>query len=159
MAYRLQGIKWIVDSQKGTKESPALIGPIEVAVPKQSVYIFNNQWTVVEITGKISSVLIEGSSGIKVSFGDIVAHVEVLNSENIELYANGAVPTISVEKSHSVTINLESEAALGAKISTSLSTTVNVNTPVDKNGFQSQHLVPERFVSSFVGGKLVTVPL
>lgn len=52
---------------------------------KQAVYIYKCENSVVKINGKINSVIVDDCKKTSVVFDNLLAQVEIINSQNIEV--------------------------------------------------------------------------
>eukprot|EP01113_Clastostelium_recurvatum_P039159 TRINITY_DN594_c0_g1_i1.p1 TRINITY_DN594_c0_g1~~TRINITY_DN594_c0_g1_i1.p1 ORF type:complete len:180 (+),score=59.17 TRINITY_DN594_c0_g1_i1:45-542(+) len=148
----LEGTKWRVEHQKGKND---LV--INVEAPKQSVYLFKCQDTVVQIKGKVSSVCLDACTKTAVVFDTVIAAAEIVNSKRVQIQANGSVPSITVDKSEGVIIYLQTAEARQAEVVTSASTEVNVVVPgKTENDDPKEHAIPQQFISKFEGEKFTT---
>jgi len=130
------------------------------ANPKQGVFISKIKNSVVTIKGKSNTIVIDNAVGSGVVFDDVISTVEVINSKKLQLQANGAIPSISIDKTEGSTVILSSPASRNASIVTSLSSEVNIVVSGDEvqNIDDVEYPVPQQFVSKLVNGKLVTKP-
>ncbi len=87
----------------------------------------------------------------------VIANVEVINSQKVQLQANGSLNNIVIEKTRGATVFLQTDAGKKAEIVTSNSEEVNIVVP-DPSGDPKEHSIPVQFVSKFEGNKLVTRP-
>jgi len=129
--------------------------------PKQGVFVSKVKNSVIYIKGKCNTIIIDNSVGSGVVFDDVISTVEVINSKKIQLQANGAIPSISIDKTEGATVILSSHKSKDSvSIVTSLSSEVNVvvNGDEAKGEEDVEYPVPEQFISKLVNGKLVTKP-
>eukprot|EP00026_Physarum_polycephalum_P018117 Phypoly_transcript_19588.p1 GENE.Phypoly_transcript_19588~~Phypoly_transcript_19588.p1 ORF type:complete len:206 (+),score=37.61 Phypoly_transcript_19588:84-620(+) len=144
---KLDNSRWKVENHKNNKEIV-----VQVDNPKQSVYIYKCIDSVVNIKGKVSSVALDACQKTAVVFDDVIATAEIVNCKRVQVQANGAIPNISVDKSESVTIYVQSEAGKKVEIVTSAATEVNVVTPgKTENDDPKEQPIPHQFVSTFQG--------
>lgn len=85
---------------------------------------------------------------------DVLATVDVVNSQNVSLQVLGKSPTISVEKTSGAQVYL-SKTGLETEIITAKSDSVNVHIP-QADGEFSETPIPEQFKSVVKDGKLLT---
>eukprot|EP01125_Pyxidicula_operculata_P001570 TRINITY_DN11422_c0_g1_i1.p1 TRINITY_DN11422_c0_g1~~TRINITY_DN11422_c0_g1_i1.p1 ORF type:complete len:157 (-),score=54.55 TRINITY_DN11422_c0_g1_i1:104-574(-) len=150
---RLDNNKWFVENVD--KKTDIVVK----AEPKHAVFISKIKDSVVTIQGKCNTVVIEASSGSGVIFDDVISTVEVINCKKLQVQANGAVPSVQVDKSSGVAVFLQTAAGQNADIVTSLSQEVNVTIPgATENDDSIEYAVPQQYVSRLVNGKLVTKP-
>eukprot|EP01120_Amphizonella_sp_Union-15-10_P006269 TRINITY_DN1980_c0_g2_i1.p1 TRINITY_DN1980_c0_g2~~TRINITY_DN1980_c0_g2_i1.p1 ORF type:complete len:170 (-),score=49.64 TRINITY_DN1980_c0_g2_i1:67-576(-) len=152
----LEGSKWFVENQQ--KKSDLVVNITEI---KQIVFISNVEDSVVTIKGKANGVVVQGVKRSGIIFDDIVANVEVINSQKVQIQANGTVPSISVDKTHGATIYIQTPEGKKVEIVTSLSSEVNVVTPgASADSDPKEQPIPQQFVTVFDShGHLVTKPV
>lgn len=144
------GRKWSVENHSNNR---SLI--IDQTDPKQSVYIFNCSNCTVQVQGKVNAITIDSCSRTGLVFQDLVSSCEVVNCSSVEVQSTGIMPTIAIDKTDGILLYL-SEASLGVAITTAKSSAINVVVPGSGDSDPLELPVPEQFVSTFQGGKLVT---
>eukprot|EP01119_Soliformovum_irregulare_P006967 TRINITY_DN19377_c0_g1_i1.p1 TRINITY_DN19377_c0_g1~~TRINITY_DN19377_c0_g1_i1.p1 ORF type:complete len:161 (+),score=41.56 TRINITY_DN19377_c0_g1_i1:117-599(+) len=151
----LNGNKWNVDNVK-TKEPVT----INITENKQSVDIFKAEGAVIIVKGKCTSITINNCKKTGIVFDDVIASVEVVNSNGLQLQSNGTIPNISIDKSQGVQVYIQTEAGKQVQIVTCASTEVNVVTPgATENDDPKEQFIPNQFISTFDSkGVLVTKP-
>jgi len=149
--FELQGNKWVIEFQDGNKSIE-----INDPEPKQAVYIYKSDNSVIKINGKVNSIAIDGCNKTGVVFQDAISSVEAVNSNNIEIQVLKTVPSVTIDKCSGVQVYL-SKDALGTEIVTAKSDTMNVLIPGAKEGDDLIELpVPEQYKTLVKGRKLVT---
>jgi len=151
--FALEGNKWVIEYQKDNKN--IIIDQTEL---KQTAYIYKCTGSVVQVKGKINSIIVDDSSHLGVVFENVVASCEVVNSKSVEIQVTGKVPSISIDKSSAVQLFL-SKDALDVEIVTSKSDTMNVLIPVQGQPDPVEIPIPEQFKTMYKGGKLVTTSM
>eukprot|EP00033_Pygsuia_biforma_P000171 GCRY01000218.1.p1 GENE.GCRY01000218.1~~GCRY01000218.1.p1 ORF type:complete len:160 (-),score=38.15 GCRY01000218.1:54-533(-) len=152
MSTTKQGNKHIVENY--TDSSNPIV--IEGGDLKESVFITKCKKVVVQVKGKISSIVLDGCQDVGVCFDTLVATCEVVNCKHCQVQVTGTVPTVQVEKCDLITLYLSKEAK-GLEIVTSMSTGFNIMTPgATEEDDMKEYFVPEQYVSKFESGKLVT---
>lgn len=149
--FELQGNKWVVEFQDGSI-------PIEIneTEPKQAIYIYKCDNTVVKINGKINSIAIDSCHKTGVVFQDAISSCEAVNSNNIEIQVLKNVPSVTIDKCSGVQVYL-SKDSLNTEIVTSKSDTMNVLIPGPKEGDDLVELpVPEQYKTLVKNSKLST---
>ncbi len=121
---------------------------------KHALYVYGCVNTVITIKGKINQVQIDSSKKVSLVMQDVLATVDVVNSQSVIMQVLGKSPTISVEKTSGAQIYLSPEG-LNTEIITAKSDAVTVNLPKADGEFSEQP-VPEQFKTTIVDGKLVT---
>ncbi|CAD5229427.1 unnamed protein product [Bursaphelenchus okinawaensis] len=146
-----EGKFWEVEYHKNNKQIV-----IEVNDMKQVVYIFRCEGSVVQIKGKCNSVTIDNCKKTSVVFDNLLAQVEIINSQSVEVQSMGTLPTISIQKTDGCQVYLSKES-VGAEVVTSKSSEMNILVP-DGDDFVELP-VPEQFKTTFnpATKKLVTV--
>jgi hypothetical protein len=144
-----RGIWTFENYERGRNISP----PTEDLVMKHGVLILNSKTSEFKIGAKIKAVNMDGCTKCKIYVGDLLSSLNVMNSSHIELFVNGAVPTISIERSQSVQIWLSKEAIAGnPDIMTWNNDQVNLMCPKTENGRDSVEVpIPQQFVSKLQG--------
>ena len=111
----------------------------------------------------MNSIALDGCSRTGVVFEDAIAAAEVVNCSAVQVQVTGRASTLSVDKSDGVQLFVPEALARDAnfQVVTAKSSEVNVTVvPADPSGGADavEHAVPEQFISTFVAGKLVTLP-
>jgi len=149
--FELQGNKWVIEFQDGNKSIE-----INDPEPKQAVYIYKSDNSVIKINGKVNSIAIDGCNKTGVVFQDAISSVEAVNSNSIEIQVLKTVPSVNIDKCSGVQVYL-SKDALGTEIVTAKSDTMNILIPGAKEGDDLIELpVPEQYKTLVKGNKLVT---
>lgn len=147
--FALEGNKWVCEFQDDANL------PIEDTEPKQTVYLYKNDHTVVNVKGqKINSICIDSCNKTAVVFNNCIAVVEVINCNGIEIQCQGRVPAFAIDKCSSIQVILSKEC-LEAEIVTSKSDQVNILIP-GPDGDLVEMAVPEQYKTTVKDGKLVT---
>ncbi|PRP80056.1 Adenylyl cyclase-associated protein 1 [Planoprotostelium fungivorum] len=153
MSAVLKGNKWHLENVKGSQGVT-----ITVEEQKQSVLLYKVEASTVIIKGKVTSVSIDTCKKVGVVFDDVIATVEVVNSQSIQAQANGAIPSFTIDKTQGVTFYVQSQSGRKVEIITSGSSEVNVVTPgKTENDDPSEQPIPQQFITTFDDkGKLYT---
>jgi len=148
--FELQGNKWVVEWQENTTID---ITQTEV---KQTIYVYKCEKVVVNVSGKVNAITIDGCKRTGVVFENAVASCEVVNSISAEIQCKGRVPSIAVDKCSGCQIFV-SKDGLDVEIVTSKSDSLNVLIP-DPSGAPDpiEIAVPEQFKTLIKNGKLIT---
>jgi len=152
----LNGNKWQIQGFKGKNDIA-----LTISDQKQSVLILKCEQSVVTIKGKVTSVSVDNCKKLGVVFDSVIATAEIVNSQSVQLQANGAVPSVTVDKSQGATIFLQAAEGKNVEIVTSSSTEVNVVTPgKTPDSDPIEQSIPFQFVTKFnAAGKLETKPV
>ncbi|XP_042222726.1 adenylyl cyclase-associated protein 1-like isoform X4 [Homarus americanus] len=147
--FALEGKKWFIEYQK---DKPDLI--VKDAKMDQSVYIFRCQNIVVQVKGKVNSVILDSCKKSSVVFENLVSSAEVVNCQSCQVQVMGIMPTISIEKTDGCQVYLSKES-LKTEIVTAKSTEMNVLIPKDDGDFV-ECPIPEQFKTTIKGLSLTT---
>ncbi|KAF2360588.1 Adenylate cyclase-associated CAP C-terminal [Trinorchestia longiramus] len=146
---QLEGKKWFIEYQKDNKNIVLSETSME-----QSVYVFKCEGSVVQVKGKINSIILDSCKKTAVVFDSLVSSLEVVNCQSCQAQVLGTVPTIAIEKTDGCMVYV-SKDSLGAEIVTAKSSEMNILLPTESGEF-SEHPVPEQFKTLIQNGKLVT---
>jgi hypothetical protein len=123
---------------------------VNIEEPKQKVYISNIVDSFVIVTGKCTKISVEKAKSSGVVFDDVISIVEVVNSQKIQLQANGVVPAIQIDSTHGGTIFVQTDQGLDVKIVTSLCTGLNMCIPgVKEEDDAIESPIPEQFETKY----------
>ncbi|KAI1289696.1 Adenylyl cyclase-associated protein 2 [Halotydeus destructor] len=150
--FELDGKKWLVEYQNGRKDIV-----IPDAEMNQSVNLYKCKDTLVQIKGKVNSVIVDSCIKTAVVFENIVAVVEFVNCQSIQAQSMGKVPTINIEKTDGAQIFLNKES-IDAEIVTAKCSAVNVSVHDAKLDDYVEHPIPEQFKSIWNGKGFTTAP-
>lgn len=98
--------------------------------------MYKCEGSVVQIKGKVNSVMIDSCKKTSVVFDNLLSQVEVINSQSIEVQTLGTLPTVSIQKTDGCQVYL-SKQSLEAEIVTSKSSEMNILAPKDDDEFVS----------------------
>lgn len=142
--------KWLIQFQQGNQS--IVLDKVEI---KHTVYIFKCIDSVIQIKGKVNSIVLDQCTKTGLVFDNAVASVELVNCKSCQVQITGNVPTISVDKTDGAQLIL-AETCLNAVIVTSKSSEMNVCVPKDDE--YDELPIPEQFetVWDFKAKKLVT---
>jgi len=147
----LEGSKWTIEWQVNNKSID-----LTETEPRQTVYISKCTGSVIQIKGKVNTIMIDDCKKVGVVFDNAISSVEVVNSRGIDIQSTGRVPNFTIDKSSQVTIYL-SKSGLDAEIITSKSDAMNVVIPAPKDGDDPLEIpIPEQFKTLVKNNKLVT---
>jgi len=126
------------------------------------VYIGNCKNCTVQIKGKINGVTIDGSTRVGVVCENIVAVIELVNCNSIQLQVTGKTPTVNIDKCNGVQLFVSAAAAdpqNPTKIFTSKCSSVNVLIAGDTpDADPTEAPIPEQFTTIIKGKTLETQP-
>jgi len=132
---------------------------VNVTESRQKVYVRGVVDSVITVHGKPTSISVENAKGSGIIFDDVIATVEVVNSQKIQLQANGQVGSIVLDKTHGATLFIQTARGLGANIVTSQVSGINVNTPgAREEDDMVEHALPEQYITRWHNGRWQTLP-
>jgi hypothetical protein len=116
---------------------------------KQGVLVLNSKSISFKLGVKIKHVTVDNCSNCKIHVNHLLSSLNILNSNRVELFVSGSVPTISVEKTHGCQIWLSKESLdSNPDIVTSNNDQVSLMCP--KHGNSQDYVevpIPQQFVS------------
>jgi len=149
--FALEGNKWVIEYQSNNK-----MLAVEDPEPKQTVYIYKCDSSVVQIKGKVNNITLDSCNKTGVVFDNAIASIEVVNCRGCQIQVTGKVPSVAIDKTSGCQVFL-SEEALNVEIVTSKSDEINVVVPGATPADDSTELaVPEQFKTVVQNRKLVT---
>ncbi|XP_066601139.1 microtubule-associated protein futsch-like isoform X2 [Prorops nasuta] len=132
------GKKWLVEYHKGNKD--LVIDNVEM---NNVVYMFRCQESTLIVKGKINSIVMDSCRKSSVVFDSVVASIEFVNCQSVQMQVLGKVPTISIDKTDGCQVYLSPES-LDVELITSKSSEMNIMVPKG-NGDYTECPVPEQF--------------
>eukprot|EP00892_Ulva_mutabilis_P003801 jgi/Ulvmu1/1793/UM119_0011.1 len=125
-----------------------------------AIYISNCADCVVQVHGKVNTIMLDGCKKVGLAFGSVVSSVELVNCAGCKVQCDNACPTLNIDKTDGVQVYLSQEAAAATEVVTSKSASMSVTVlAAGADAEPAEHPVPEQFMSKVVDGKLVTVPV
>jgi len=150
---KLDGLKWMVKFYPGQEEPVT----INITDKKQSVTISDCSKTIFVIKGKVTNISVMNSESCGVIFDDIIASVEVVRCQKMQLQSNGQIAQICIDKTNGADLFIQTEAGKNVEIVTSLTDAVNINFPgKSEEEDMVEFPIPAQFQSVLENGKLVT---
>jgi len=147
----LQGNKWAVEWHQGNKSIV-----IDETEPKQTVYVYKLENSVVKVVGKINNITVDSCKKTAIVFDNAISSCELVNCTGCEVQVTGKVPSVAIDKCSGISVFL-SKDALDVTMVTSKSDSMNVLIPDPAGGQDPLELpVPEQYQTRVVNGKLET---
>jgi len=147
----LEGNKWVVEYQIGNKN--IVISDTE---PKQTVYIYRCENSVVQIKGKINAITMDSCKKTGLVFENAISVCEVVNSQSVEVQVTGSVPSLAIDKTDGCQLFI-SKNCLGVELVTSKCSEMNLMLPADRDGDDPiEKPIPEQFKTTIKNKNLVT---
>nr|CAH7752374.1 unnamed protein product [Callosobruchus chinensis] len=141
-----EGKKWVIEYQKGNHQ---LV--VEDAEMNNVVYLYKCIDSTVVVKGKINSIVVDACKKTAVVCDYLVAAIEFINCQSVQMQVFGKVPTISIDKTDGCQIYLSQES-LDVEIVSSKSSEMNVLIPKG-NGDYTELPVPEQFKTTIKPNK------
>jgi adenylyl cyclase-associated protein len=147
----LTGNKWCVEWQENNSSIE-----IKETEPKQTIYVYKCEKSVIKVTGKINAITIDGCKRTAIVFEDAVASCELVNCLSVEVQILGRVPSVAIDKCSGVQLYI-SKTGMDVEIVSSKSDQMNVLIP-DPSGAPDpiEMPVPEQYKTLIKDNKLVT---
>jgi adenylyl cyclase-associated protein len=147
----LTGNKWCVEWQENNSAIE-----IKETEPRQTIYIYKCEKSVVKVSGKINALTIDSCKRTAIVFDDAVASCELVNCNSVEVQILGRVPSVAIDKCSGVQLFV-SKSGLDVEIVSSKSDSMNVLIP-DPSGAPDpiEMPVPEQYKTYIKDNKLVT---
>lgn len=117
------GKKWIIEHQKNNNS--LLVENVEM---NNVVYLFKSENSVLQVKGKLNSIVLDSCKKCSVVFDDLVSSIEFVNCQSVQMQVTGKVPTITIDKTDGVQMYL-SKGSLEVEIVSSKSSEMNVLLP------------------------------
>jgi adenylyl cyclase-associated protein len=158
LEYQQRGTKWVIenhDKETAKAISDTGILEIEIADPKQQVYIYNCEQVTIKIKGtKFKSVIVDKCIKVNVILPTVISGCELVNSKKIAVQSDGVCPVFTIDKTVGVSIYLSKESAAVSSFTTSMSSEMNVSIP-DGDDYKEMP-IPEQFFHKFENGALTS---
>jgi len=148
--FELQGKKWVVEHHTGNQN--IVIDNVE---KKQVVYVYKCDSSLIQVKGKVNSIVIDGCKKTAIVFDDVVASMEIVNCQSVKCQVTGRVPTVSIDKTDGCQVFLSNES-LDTEIVTAKSSEMNIVIPDGDQGDIKEFALPEQFKSKFNGKTMAT---
>jgi adenylyl cyclase-associated protein len=146
----LEGQKWKVEFQENNQALS--ITPNHF---KEVVYVYRCENSVLQIDGKINSIMVDSCKKVAIVFDNAVASVEIVNSSGMQVQCKGEVPSVAVDRTSGCQIYLTETGAPKTDIYTSESSEINICiTKPDAD--LVEFAVPTQYKSNYINGQLVT---
>jgi len=148
---QLVGNKWVVEWQINNKE--IIISETE---PRQTVYIYKCEGSVVQIKGKVNAITIDSCKKTGVAFHSAIATCEVVNSNSIDVQCTHTVPSYAIDKCSGVQLYLSNEGLASEIVSSKVDSFNVVLPPLNPTDDPLELPVPEQYKTVVKGRTLHT---
>ncbi|KAJ3323813.1 F-actin-capping protein subunit alpha [Boothiomyces sp. JEL0866] len=143
----LEGNKWVVENYNGNNE--IVIDQTEI---KHTVYIYNCQNSTIKVIGKVNAISLDNCKKVGLLAENIVATLDVVNCQRLQLQITGRCPTAVVDKTDGFQLYL-SKDCLDIEILSAKSSEMNILIPTE-NGEFTEKPVSEQFKTVIKNGEL-----
>jgi adenylyl cyclase-associated protein len=140
-----QGMKWAIEHQTGMVTLEA-----DEVNPRQTVYIYGCKGATIQVQGKVNSIVVDTCSRTKVLFTDVIAAIEIVNSQRMQVQVRGKCPSVAIDKVDGILVYLSAESIADTVFTTSKSSEMNVSFPVEGSDDYVEKPIPEQFVHRVV---------
>ncbi|KAH1023510.1 hypothetical protein HUJ04_012705 [Dendroctonus ponderosae] len=140
------GKKWVIEYQ--TRNHNLIV---ENAEMNNVVYLYKCTECTVTIRGKINSVVIDACKKTAIVMDSIVAAVEFINCQSVQMQMFGKVPTISIDKTDGCQVYLSNDS-LDVEVVSSKSSEMNILIPA-ANGDYIEQPIPEQYKTTILPNK------
>uniref|UniRef100_A0A0K0EFA3 Adenylyl cyclase-associated protein n=1 Tax=Strongyloides stercoralis TaxID=6248 RepID=A0A0K0EFA3_STRER len=138
-----QGKNWCVEYHKNDKNVI-----VNITDMKQTVYVFKCEGSVINIKGKVNSIILDSCKKTSIVFENLLSQIEIINCQSIQVQTLGKLPTISIQKTDGCQVYL-SKDALDAEIVHSKSSEMNVLIPKGEDGDFVEFALPEQYKTTY----------
>jgi len=145
----LRGHKWCVENHVNNKEVV-----VNTTEKKETVYIYKCVDSVVQVKGKINSIVMDSCTKTSLLFDSVISAVDVINCKSAAIQVTGSMPTINIDKTDGCMVYL-SEESKAAEIITAKSSEMNILIPKG-DGDYNEYPIPEQFKTKFNGTRIDT---
>jgi hypothetical protein len=151
-----RGISWIFEHYENDK---TLELSVEDSGMKKAVMIDNCLNCVIQIKGKVKSIVLSGCKGTSLVCSDVVSGVEFINCSKMQVQSTGMVPSVSIDKTDGIQVYVTREALAEMMFSTSKSADMNIVTPGARPDDDYIEIpIPHQYVHRVVNGKITCSP-
>ncbi|KAK3749681.1 hypothetical protein RRG08_013889 [Elysia crispata] len=145
----LQGKKWVVEYHKGNQN--IVIDKTEM---KQTLYIYKCEGCVIQVKGKVNSIILDSCKKTAIVFDSLLASLEFVNCQSMQAQVNGKLSTVSIDKTDGCMVYLSKES-LEVEIFSAKSSEMNILVPQGDGDFK-EFALPEQFKTKYDGKTMVT---
>lgn len=125
------GKKWLIEYQRNNN---ALL--VENAEMNNVVYMFKCEGSVLTVKGKVNNIVLDSCKKCSLVFDSVVASIEFVNCQSVQMQVLGFVPTISIDKTDGCQMYLSKES-LGVEVVSSKSSEMNIMLPEEGGDYVS----------------------
>lgn len=129
------GKKWLIEYQKNNN---SLL--VDNAEMNNVVYMFKCEGSVLTVKGKVNNIVLDSCKKCSLVFDSVVASIEFVNCQSVQMQVLGFVPTISIDKTDGCQMYLSKES-FGVEVVSSKSSEMNVMLPEDSGDYVSAKYV------------------
>lgn len=126
------GKKWLIEYQKN---NTGLL--VDQAEMNNVVYMFRCEGSTLTVKGKVNNIVLDSCKKCSLLFDSVVASIEFVNCQSVQMQVLGSVPTVSIDKTDGCQMYL-SKDSLGVVVVSSKSSEMNILLP-EANGDYVSH--------------------
>ncbi len=132
---------------------------VTVEDANDKVYLYKNDDAVIILEGRLKALTIVSCKQTQISFGDLMAVVEVNNCTSVKVQSLGKCPAMAIDKTNGCQVYL-SRASLDCNFVCAQSSEMNVNFPTGPEGTEEEEWIelpiPEQFQHKIKGLELTS---
>jgi adenylyl cyclase-associated protein len=129
---------------------------IENPETRHTVYIYKCFDSVIQIKGKVNSIMLDSCKKTGLVFENAISVAEVVNCSSVQVQCTGKVPSVAIDKTSGCQVFLSAEG-FDTEVVTSKSDEMNVVLPgLNPNDDIIEIPIPEQFRTLIKDRKLVT---
>ena len=145
---------WFIENQpKGERVQ------VTVEDANDKVYLYKNDDAVIILEGRLKALTIVSCKQTQISFGDLMAVVEVNNCTSVKVQSLGKCPAMTIDKTNGCQVYL-SRTSLDCNFVCAQSSEMNVNFPTGPEGTEEEEWIelpiPEQFQHKVKGLELTS---
>lgn len=117
---------------------------------RQVVYISSSNNSTFKVDGKVKNITVDSCNKIVLIVNDVLSGIELVNCQRCTLQILGTAQSIQIDKTDGCQIYFNNPESLDTcAITSSKSSEMNVNTPLNAEGDYEEKPIPEQFVTKF----------
>ena len=138
------GKKWQVEWQSGAHDLK-----ITDTALNQSVYMYQCNDTMLEVSGKVNNIVLDKCTKTCLILDNVVSGIELVNCKSCQVQIRGAAPILSIDKTDGIIVYLSKEA-INCRVVSAKSSEMNICVPdLDTEDDVIEIPLPEQFVHTF----------
>jgi len=146
---------WRVENQQGENN-------LEITQTnlRQIVNMVNCADSTLNVSEKVAQIFLENCKNAKLIFDEVVTAVDVVNSTNIVVICRVEMPTVNIERSENIRVQIPQDQIHKFQCRTSCSTDITlISIPKTTDEPNVEYSVPEQLLSEIQENRLVSVAI